>query len=338
MVTTRPFGTIKGNPVTAYTLENTAGYRLTVIDYGARIQSLILPDGRDAVLGYDGSAGYEADTAFLGAVCGRYANRISNASFVVNGVTCHIDANEGKNTLHGGKKGFSGCMYRGEAQDDALIFTLESPDGDMGFPGNLTLTVRYTLLDDGVRIQYRAESDMDTPVNVTNHSYFNLNGGNLIFDHKLRVNADLFLPTDDELLPTGEIRPVADTVFDLRTPVRLGDRLEPMDPSLAANKGFDNTLVLNKTERGTLEYAASLIAPDGLRMDCYTTEPSLQVYTGNHLSSCPGHDGKPLLPLSACCLETQHFPDSTRRAHFPSPVLKAGRPYLSETVYRFIKD
>lgn len=335
MITSRPFGFAKGNAVTAYTIESKTGMRLTVIDYGARIASLILSDGREAVLGFDSAEGYAKDTASIGAVCGRYANRISDARFTLNGAEYLLDRNDGNNTLHGGREGFGNRMFTAKTEEDAVRLTIVSTDGDMGFPGELKLTVRYSLTEDVVHIEYYAQSDSDTVMNITNHAYFNMGGCGHVFDHRLKVNAKLYVPTGEDLMPTGEIMSVAGTPLDLREPVRLGDRLDPMDPFLAAHLGYDNTYAIDRKERGALEYAATLTAPDGLMMDCYTTLPSIQVYTANYLEEPNGRNGERYGHLSAVCLETQLFPDAMRHPHFPSPVLKNGEPYYSKTVYRF---
>lgn len=336
MVSSRPFGTARGNAVTAYTIENKNGMRLTVIDYGARIASIILEDGREAVLGFDSAEGYGRDGASIGAVCGRYANRISNAEFTLNGVKYSLDRNDGNNTLHGGINGFAYRMYAAETEKNAVCMSLVSPDGDNGFPGELKLTVRYSLTDDNaVRIEYFVETNRDTVMNLTNHAYFNLAGCGPVFDHKLKVNAGFYVPTGEDLMPTGEILSVQGTPLDFRESVRLGDTLDPMDPFLVPHLGYDNTFALDRTERGTLEYAATLTAPDGMMMDCYTTQPSIQVYTANYLSEEHGRGGDSYGHLSAVCLETQVFPDSMKHPYFPSPIIKAGRPYRSETVYRF---
>lgn len=335
MVSSRPFGLVNGKTVTAYTIENKTHTRLTVIDYGARIASLILTDGREVVLGFDSAEGYAQDNASIGAVCGRYANRISNACFTLNGIEYMLDKNDGQNTLHGGKDGFAYRMFTAKTEENAVILTFVSPDGDMGFPGELTLTVRYDLTENALRIKYSAQSNRDTVINITNHTYFNLAGCGRIFDHKLRVNAHLYTPSDEELMPTGEFLDVTGTPLDLRENVRLGDWLDPLDPFLEEHLGYDNSYVVDRKERDVLEYAATLTAPDGLMMDCFTTEPCIHIYTANYLNDDNGRGGMKYEPLTAVCLETQHFPDAMKHPHFPSPILRTGNTYFSETEYRF---
>ena len=340
-VSSRPFGTALGRQATEYTLENARGAQLSVTDYGARITHLLLPDRdggeTDVVLGYDSAADYAAGDEYFGATCGRYANRLAGAEFALNGTAYRLDANENGNILHGGTDGFHNRFFTVTEEEDAICCTLESPAGDMGFPAALTLTVRFTLTeDDTVRIRYEAVSDGDTVVNVTNHSYFNLDGGGSVLSHSLAVHADFYTPTDAQLLPTGEIRSVIGTGFDLRTPTRLSERIDPVHPDLAATNGIDHNFVLNKRERDALTLAAVLTSRDGSRvMECHTTLPGLQVYTANVLNTRTGRGGKPYAPHSAVCLETQVFPNAMQRTHFPSPILRKGEAYRSVTEYRF---
>ncbi|MDO4493447.1 MAG: aldose epimerase family protein [Clostridia bacterium] len=337
MVTTRAFGHAGTVPVTEYTTENAHGMRLSVIDYGARITHLTLPDGTETILGYDTAEQYAAGGESFGAVCGRYANRITGAKFTLNGETYTLEANENGNCLHGGFKGIAYKMYAVETDGNDLVMTLTDPDGANGFPGAMTLTVRYSLTDDDtLRISYKAVSDKDTILNITNHSYFNLADAETITGHRLSVNAPFITPVDAQLLPTGEIAPVDGTVFDLRQGVLLKDVLDPMDETLAPNFGYDNNFVLDKPERGALSLAATLTAPDGkTEMQCWTTEPAIQIYTANYLD-VTARGGVRKGRNSAVCLETQHFPDSMRHTHFPSTVLRAGETYTQVTEYRFL--
>lgn len=336
--TKRAFGLAGTHPVTEYTVENAHGMRLSVIDWGARITHLTLPDGTETILGYDDIEGYMAGGESFGALCGRYANRITNAEFTLNGVTYTLEKSEKNNCLHGGFKGFAYRPMETVLTDDSIEMTLVSPDMDCGFPGELCLTVRYTLTDDDrLVIAYTGVTDKDTVLNLTNHSYFNLEDSDTITGHTLKVNAPFITPVDKDLLPTGEIVSVTGTVFDLRNGVRLKDVLDPMDPVLAPNRGFDNNFVLADKERGELTHAATLTSSDGaVAMECWTTEPAIQIYTANYLEAPKARGGKAKGQNSAVCLECQHFPDSMRHPHFPDVVLKAGDTYRQTTEYRFV--
>lgn len=338
----RPFGIADGKPATEYTLQNIHGAQLSVTDFGARITHLLLPnaDGSmtDVVLGYDDASGYEAGNEHFGAACGRYANRLADATFTLNGTTYSLDANDRGNTLHGGSRGFHHRFYSVEQTDNSIRCTFLSPDGDMGFPGTLTLTVTYMLTDDNIlRITYDAVCpDADTLANFTNHSYFNLDGSGTVLDHSLQVHADFYTPTDARQLPTGEIRPVAGTGFDLREPTKLSTRFRPMHADLAATNGIDHNYVLRKTERGEMTHAATLTSASGnRRMECHTTLPGLQIYTSNGLHVSAGRGGTTYVPHDAVCLETQLFPNAMAQTHFPSPILKKGERHHSVTEYRF---
>ena len=337
----KPFGIADGKQATEYTIENAQGAKLSVTDYGARVTHLLLPnaDGTetDVVLGYDDAAGYAAGDECFGAICGRYANRLANAAFTLNGQTYSLDANDHGNTLHGGSRGFHQQFFNVEQTENGLRCSLKSPDGDMGFPGTLTLTVLYELTDETVlRISYDAVCpDADTLANFTNHCYFNLDGSDTILDHRLEVKADFYTPSDPLLLPTGEIRSVAGTGFDLRTPVRLRDRIRPIHKDLAATDGYDHNFVLRQAERCTLTHAATLTGSCGRRMECYTTMPGLQIYSSNALQAPNGRNGQAYLPHTGICLETQFFPNAMVQTHFPSPILKRGERHVSMTEYRF---
>ncbi len=341
-----PFVRPDGRTAAEYTFETAGGAQLSVMEYGARITHLILPASTrnpavDVVLGYDDPMRYLSDTACFGAVCGRFANRLRGAAFSLGSRRYSLDANDGENTLHGGTFGFHRRFFDVCAVDGGLRCHLVSLDGDMGFPGTLDLTVTYTLTNDAVlRIQYDAFCpDADTIVNLTNHSYFRLDDADDVLDHRLFVNAAFYTPADAALLPTGEIRPVAGTPFDLSAPVRLSALLRPCAPALAATQGLDHNFVLRKEARDALTLAAALISSDGgRRMECWTTRPGLQVYTGNGLSGEVCRGGRAYGPYAGVCLETQLFPDAMTHTHFPSPILPRGQRCRHTTEYRFFEE
>ncbi|MFG2825351.1 aldose epimerase family protein [Kitasatospora sp. NPDC048365] len=326
------------------------GVRAEVLGLGARLQGLSAPDreGRpaDVVLGARGPAELLGGARFFGATVGRYANRIGHGVFTLDGVEHRTAAGRNGHTLHGGPGGFATRLWAGEEVREqgrvGVRFTLHSPDGDQGFPGALRVAVTYLLDADGaLAVEYAAETDAPTVVNLTNHAYLNLAGEGVgrILDHLLRVDADRYLPVDGELIPFGPPEPVAGTPFDLTRPAGLGGRLSAAHPQLwLAGDGFDHTWVLRE---GTgLRRAATLWHPgSGRRVDCFTTEPGLQVYTGNLFDgSLTGPGGAPYPAYAGIALETQHFPDSPNRPAYPSTVLRPGEEYRSRTVYRFSVD
>ncbi|MCU0520979.1 MAG: galactose mutarotase [Anaerolineae bacterium] len=346
-ITKSPFGQLPdGTEVPIYALVNASGMTAKITPYGGIIQSLTAPDraGRmgDVVLGFDTLAEYLEFSPFFGCLVGRYANRIANASFTLDGVSYALPANNGVNTLHGGLEGFDKRLWASQALESAvgpaLSLRLVSPDGDQGFPGALYLSVVYTLADNGaLRIDYTAQADKPTVLNVTNHSYFNLSAGaaETVHDHQLMVNADAFTPGDAALIPTGEVRPVEGTPMDLRTMVRIGDRVDQPDEQLANGGGFDHNWVLN-AEPGTIHPAARLVDPtSGRLMEVWTTEPGVQVYTANMLGPLLGKGGRIYGRRGAICLETQHYPDSPNKPEFPTTVLRPGETFKSTTIFRF---
>jgi aldose 1-epimerase len=342
-----------GQRAEIYSLRNSKGMEARIATYGATIVSLTAPDraGRLAniVLGFDSVGGYLSraylrESPYFGAVIGRYANRISNARFPLNGTMISLTVNNRPNQLHGGITGFDKVVWEGEASGDAgrsLQLTYQSKDGEEGFPGNLSVTVVYTLTEDALTIDYTATADRDTVVNLTNHSYFNLKGAGEgdILGHELQLNADQFTPVDAALIPTGELRSVRGTPFDFTRPTTIGARIEAKDEQLIFGKGYDHNFVLTGAD-GTLRLAARVYEPTtGRRLEVWTTEPGVQFYTGNFLrGDLVGNGGKPYRFRGGLCLETQHFPDSPNHAEFPSTTLKAGGTYMSHTVYRFGTD
>lgn len=341
------FGSLAdGTAVPIYTLVNARGMGVRITPYGGIVQSLMVPDrtGKlgDVVLGFDSLADYLDHSPFFGCLVGRYANRIANATFTLDGVDYALPAMGGPHTLHGGTEGFDKRVWGAQAIETppgpALSLRLISPDGDQGYPGALYVSVVYTLADDNaLRIDYTAQADKPTVVNLTNHSYFNLAAGaaETVHDHVLMVNADAFTPGDAALIPSGEIAPVEGTPMDLRTPVRIGDRVDLPDEQLKNGGGFDHNWVLNG-QAGTLRLAACVEEPSSGRvMEVLTTEPGVQIYTANMMTPMLGKGGAIYSRRGAICLETQHFPDSPNKPQFPSTVLRPGETFRSTTVYRF---
>lgn len=333
------WGQADGKDVYLFTLTNAKGNQAKISNYGGVLTSWVVPDkngsSNNIVVGYDSLAGYLAKPPYFGALVGRYGNRIGNAKFTLDGKTYTLAANNGKNSLHGGLKGFDKQVWDASIESDSVpTLTLKyvSKDGEEGFPGNLSVTVQYTLTDDDeLKLEYSAETDKATPINLTNHSYFNLTGdvSNTILDHKLQINADNYTPVDTSLITTGEIKPVKGTPFDFTTPMKIGARIDQV------KGGYDHNFVLNSKD-GSLQQAAILTdSISGRKLEVFTMEPGLQFYTGNFLDgSLKNHDGKPINQHSAMCMETQHFPDSPNKPGFPSAILKPGAKYHTITVYK----
>jgi len=332
-----------GREVTLYTLTNANKLRARIIDYGAILVSLEVPDrdGKliDITLGFDDLDSYIKRNPLFGAIVGRYANRIGNAKFTLDGTEYKLTANAGKNHIHGGrKKRFDKVMWKGRQFQNnkgvGVRFTYLSKDGDEGFPGNLNCTVTYTLTNDSeLKIRYEATTDKPTIANLTNHSYFNLAGaGNGdVLGHKIMVNADYFTPADKALIPTGEIHTVKGTPLDFTQPKTIGSRID----KLTQTRGYDHNYVLNSSI-GSLALAARVYEPtSGRVMEVYTTEPGMQFYTANGMRGVKGKSGKLYHRHYGFCLETQHFPDSPNKPHFPSVVLRPGETYNTVTVFKF---
>jgi aldose 1-epimerase len=340
--------TADGRAVEVYTLTNRRGAEARVITYGATLVSLKVPDrnGRfaDVALGYDDLASYEADrTNYLGATVGRYANRIAKGRFTLGGVEYTLATNNGPNHLHGGLQGFDRVVWeatplktRGGA---ALRLAYLSADGEEGYPGRLTVTVKYTLTDaNELKIEYLATTDKDTVVNLTNHTYFNLAGhdaGADILGHLLTVGASRFTPTDATAIPTGEIRAVRGTPFDFTRATAIGARIEQPDEQLKFGAGYDHNFVLDGGAARLRRAATAYEPKSGRQLEVWTTEPGIQLYTGNYLSGQRGKGGAVYARRHGFCLETQHYPDSPNRPDFPTTVLRRGQTFRSATVYRF---
>ncbi len=328
-----------------YVMKNAKGMEVCVTNIGGRIASILVPDKngkmQDVVLGFDNIKQYEPTTTNFGAIIGRYGNRIAKATFELTRITYKLNANNGKNNLHGGPRGFHTRYFNIEQPDSTtLVCTYLSPNGEEGFPGNLDVTVTYKLTDDNaLDIAYKATTDYPTVVNLTNHSYFNLSGdpNNTILDHVMTIDADQFTPTDDELIPTGKIETIKGTPLDFTTPNVIGDRIN--DTTFIAvkyGKGYDHNFVLNKP--GDLNnVACKVVCPaTGIKMEVYTDEPGLQFYSGNFLDgSETGKRGIAYQKRAALCLETQHFPNSPNQPNFPSTELKPDSIYTSRCIYKF---
>ena len=343
----KPFGTVEGVPVDLYTLTNPRGMQVSITNYGAIVVSLLVPDRQgklgDVVLGYDRVEQYVKDSPYFGAIVGRYGNRIAKGRFSLDGKQYTLAQNNHGNHLHGGLKGFDKAVWKAEETRPkkglGLRLSYLSKDGEEGYPGNLSATVTYVLTDrNELAIQYRATSDQPTPVNLTNHSYFNLagQGSGDILGHELTLNADRFTPVDKGLIPSGELRPVQGTPFDFRQPTAIGKRIAQADEQLQFGGGYDHNFVLNK-EDGDFALAARVHDPASDRvMEIFTKEPGIQFYSGNFLDgSNVGKGEKPYKHRYGFCLETQHFPDSPNQSTFPSTILRPGQPYATTTIYRF---
>lgn len=332
-----------GTAVDLYTLANRSGMEVKITNYGGIIVSIKTPDRNgkpgDVVLGYDNLDGYVKRNPFFGCLVGRYGNRIGKARFNLNGVEYRLAANNGQNHLHGGLKGFDKQVWEAKALGDATGIELKylSKDGEEGYPGNLSVTVTYTLSDDNtLKIDYLATTDKETVLNLTNHSYFNLAGEGDILGHEMMIDADRFTPVDSELITTGELRSVAGTPFDFLKPMPIGARIDAADEQIVFGKGYDHNFVLNH-KPGEMGLVARVYEPKtGRQMEVFTTEPGVQFYTGNFLDgSIRGKSGRIVERRSGFCLETQHFPDSPNKPQFPSPVLKPGDSYKTSTSFRF---
>lgn len=336
-----------GQAVDIYTLKNAGGAEARITTYGGAVVSLKVPDRRgrfeDVVLGFEDIEGYQKTTTYIGSLVGRYANRIAKGRFTLGGTEYTLATNNGENHLHGGVRGFDKMVWKARPLaargGSALELTYFSKDGEEGYPGNLTVRVVYTLTDaNELKIDYYATTDKDTVINLTNHNYYNLagQGNGDILGHLLTLNASRFTPTDAGSIPTGELRAVRGTPFDFTRPTAIGARIEQDEEQLKLGKGYDHNFVING-RAGTLRLAARVAEPTtGRVMEVWTTEPGVQLYTGNYLDgSDVGKGGKLYRHRYGFCLETQHYPDSPNRPEFPSTVLRRGGRFRSTTVYKF---
>ena len=338
----KDWGEVDGKQVYLYTLTNKAGDVVTISNYGGIVTSWASPDKSgnksSIIIGFDSLSTYLQQPPYFGALIGRYGNRIGKAEFKLGDSVYHLAANNGPNSLHGGLKGFDKVVWDATVADStqsSLTLKYVSKDGEEGYPGNLDVTVVYTLTDDnGLKIEYTATTDKATPVNLTNHTYFNLTGSvaNTILDHSIQIDADKYTPVDPTLIPSGELKDVKGTPFDFTTAKKIGQDIAsvPGEPV-----GYDHNFVLNKKDASLQKVATLTDSVSGRQLEVYTTEPGLQFYTGNFLDGkFTNHDGNPLLIHTALCMETQHFPDSPNQPGFPSTILQPGQTYHTVTEYK----
>jgi len=342
----QPFGTKDGRPITLYTLTNSHGVEVRAMTYGGIIVSIRVPDRKgqmaDIVLGHDTAEGYMPNPPYLGAIVGRYANRIANGTFTLDGKSYTLPKNDGPNTLHGGTtRTFDKVVWDGEPLKgkSGVAFTYLSKDGEEGFPGNLKIKVTYTLNDDNeLTVDYEATTDKATPINASQHSYFNLagEGNGDILSHEITINADRFTPVDKNLIPTGELRPVKGTPFDFATSTKIGARIDDNYDQLVLGHGYDHNFVLNRKGEGMVLAARVYEPTTGRALEVSTTQPGVQFYTGNFLDgSVTGKQSHVYKRRYGFCLETQHFPDSPNHPSFPNTILRPDERFHQVTVFKF---
>lgn len=338
------FGTTKdGREVTLFTLENKKGMKAQVIDFGAILVRLFVPDAkgelRDVVLGFDQVSGYEKNGSFFGATIGPSANRIAGAQFEIDGVTYQIDVNDGKNNLHSHMEdGYHKMIWDSVIEGDSVTFTVKDADGYMGFPGNKTLSLTYTLDEEnGLHLKYHGSSDKNTILNPTNHTYFNLNGHDQgrIEAHEMQLFASNYTPVVAGAIPTGEIAPVAGTVMDFTESKAVGKEINEKFEQLLLTKGYDHNWVVDNYDGSVRKIATTKADKSGITMDTYSNLPGVQFYAGNCIGAEPGKAGAYYDVRNGLCLETQFYPDTIHHANFPSCVFGPGKDYDSETIYRF---
>ncbi len=351
-LTTKDFGTTKdGKKATLYIMENSNGMKVSICDYGATVVNIIVPDRNgkfaDVALGYDSVNGYDENGTYYGAFIGRNGNRIANAKFKIKDKEYTLEKNDGENNLHSGVKGFNNFWYDVETDEEEDMITVDcsrrSLDMEQGFPGNLDVTVSYSLTEDNeLAIDYYGISDADTVINLTNHTFFNLGGHDAgsILDHKVYIDADYFTPTDDGLIPTGELRSVTGTPMDFKTETAIGDRIEADYEPLKQAGGYDHNYVLNNSGND-VEFVASLYDPrSGRKMEVYTDLPGVQLYVGNFIDGkVAGKNGYVYKKREGCCFETQMFPDAcNEKEYFKSSIVPAYKEYETVTVYKFYAE
>ncbi len=334
-----------GEKTDLFTLTNGAGIKVRIMNHGGTILSLEVPDRNgdfaDIVLGHDTAAEYSDESPYFGCVVGRYANRIQGGKFSLDGVEYKLAQNNAVNALHGGGRGFDKKIWATVILEDqnAIQMKLVSPDGDEGYPGEVSLTMTYTLTEaNELIIDYEAETTKATPINLTNHTYFNLSGqsAGYIGDQVMQINASTFLPSNETSIPYGELRSVEGTVFDFREPVALGERIDSDDEQLILARGYDHNYCLNKEIEGELSFAARATDDkSGRVLDVFTTEPGVQLYTANWIDGVNGKDGYVYVNRGAFCLETQHYPNSPNEPSFPNTILRPKEKFKSKTIYQF---
>ena len=349
-ISDKPFGkTSDGTEVQLYTMKNETGMTVSITNYGGIVTSIIVPDrdGKpgDVVCGYDKVEDYIAGSPYFGCITGRYANRIAKGKFTLDGKEYTLATNNDPNHLHGGDVGFDKRVWEATSVKDGdsvqLILNYSSPDGEEGYPGKLDCKVTYRLPknENALHIEYEASTDKATPINLTNHSYFNLagHGSGTHLEHEIAINADRYTPTDSTAIPTGELAPVEGTPFDFRTSHKIGERINADHEQIKFGLGYDHNWVINQANPGELTVAAHVYEPNsGRTLETHTTEPGIQFYTGNFLDgSNVGKGGKVYKHRYAFCLETQHHPDSPNQKNFPSCILKPGEKYSHTCIYKF---
>lgn len=338
MITQKVFDKLSnGSEITEFILDNGV-IEAHILNYGCIIQSLFVADKegvkRDVVLGYDKAIGYETNGGYLGAFIGRVGNRIKDSKFTLNGNTYKLFANDGKNSLHGGECGFDRKLYDAEIVGENLVLTAVSADGEEGYPGNLNIKVTYSLNGGAISMEYECTCDKDTPVSLTNHSYFNLSLEDTVLNHKLVINSDYITPVDKSLIPTGELMIVEDTPFDFRKGERVGEYIDFPHKQLKFGGGYDHNYVLKNY--GLYEKVATLYSADtAIKMDVLTDNLGMQFYSGNFLNNEIGKGGRIHYKRAALCLETQGFPNAVNQPSFPSAILKAGETFRRKTTYSF---
>ena len=349
-ITKAPFGSVGGQAVDRYTLKNCKDMEVKILTYGGILQEISVPDRKNKIanvtLGFDNLADYVAKSPYFGCITGRYANRIALGQFTLDGVTYQLPINNPPNSLHGGDVGFDKHVWAATpfqtSKTVGLVLEFTSPDGDQGYPGELTTKVTYTLTQQNeIVMDYHATTDAPTIVNLTNHAYWNLQGEGTsdIYDHVLELNAPQYTPVDETLIPTGAIDPVAGTPLDFTKPTAIGDRIRDGHPQLVIGRGYDHNWVLGRPSPNdeSLFLAARVKEPDSGRvLSIYTTEPGIQFYSGNFLDgTLVGTSGRMYRQGDGFALETQHYPDSPNHSNFPSTVLRPGEVYETQTIYQF---
>ncbi|MFC4931992.1 aldose epimerase family protein [Massilia sp. GCM10023247] len=341
-----PFGTLPdGRAVSVFTLVNKAGMTVRILDFGGIITEIHVPDRHgefaDVALGFDTLEPYRGDSPYFGALIGRYGNRIARGRFTLDGHSYELPVNNGKNHLHGGVPGFDRVPWDARIEGSELVLSYRSADGEQGYPGTLDATVRYSLSEDNeIVVRFSAVTDRATPVNLTQHSYFNLAGLGATFGdilgHELALDADAFVAIDADLIPTGRLAPVAGTPFDFRRPRPIGAAIEAADEQLQYGGGYDHCFVLNKAAPKTMTRAARVREPvSGRVLELFTQEPGVQFYSGNFLDGSLQGKGRTYARRSGFCLEPQHFPDSPNQPGFPNTILRPGETYATESRLRF---
>lgn len=336
-ITSRRFGALAdGTPVTCWTLTNEQGLQAEVLDYGVTIRTIVVPDKQgnpvDVVWGYDTLEEYVTNGGYIGATIGRFANRIGGGVFELNGKTYRLYAPKQNNHSHGGKIGFDKIVWNSRQEGESVVFSRLSPDGEEGYPGNLQVSVTVSWQGSGLELRYHAETDQDTILNLTNHSYFNLNGhgSGSVHGHQMQIYAESFTIGDETCLPTGEIVPVEGTAMDFRIMHAIGDQVDADEPCVKLSKGYDSNYILSGSPA-----AVTVGDQTGIVMTTTTDQPGMQFYTANTTKARAGKNGTEYGARGAFCLETQHYPDCIHHPEWPTCILRAGECFDSTTIYAF---